>query len=39
MRAKMSREQRAKQFIPFTPLDGLEEALRAMEKKLEALLL
>lgn len=35
MRPKMSRAQRAKQFIPFTPLEGLEEALRAVEKKME----
>lgn len=31
MRAKMDRSNRAKQFIPFSPLNGLEEALEAME--------
>ena len=35
MRPKMSREQRANQFIPFTHPEGVEEALRAVEKKME----
>ena len=32
MRAKMSREDRAKQFMPFAALKGYEEALRAKER-------
>ena len=32
MRNKMSREDRAKQFMPFAALRGYEEALRAKEK-------
>lgn len=32
MRSKMSREDRAKQFMPFAALKGYEEALRAKEK-------
>lgn len=32
MKNKMSREKRAKQFMPFAALKGYEEALRAMEK-------
>lgn len=32
MRAKMSREDRAKQFMPFAALRGYEEALRAKER-------
>lgn len=32
MRAKMSREERAKQFMPFAALRGYEEALREKEK-------
>lgn len=35
MRPKMSRAQRAKQFIPFTHPEGVEEALRAVDKKME----
>ena len=31
-RRKMSREERAKQFMPFAALKGYEEALRAKEK-------
>lgn len=31
-RAKMSREERAKQFMPFAALKGYEEALREKEK-------
>lgn len=31
-RTKMDREQRAKQFAPFSALNGYEEALRAKEK-------
>ena len=31
-RAKMSREERAKQFMPFAALKGYEEALRRKEK-------
>ena len=31
-RGKMSREDRAKQFMPFAALKGYEEALRAKEK-------
>ena len=33
--AKMSPADRAKQFAPFAALKGYEEALRAMEKKME----
>lgn len=32
MRAKMSREDRAKQFMPFAALRGYEEALREKER-------
>ena len=32
MRAKMNREDRAKQFMPFAALRGYEEALRARER-------
>ena len=32
MKSKMSREMRAKQFMPFAALKGYEEALRAKEK-------
>ena len=32
MRAKMSREDRAKQFMPFAALRGYEDALRAKER-------
>ena len=32
IRTKMSREQRAKQFMPFAALKGYEEALREKEK-------
>lgn len=32
VRAKMSREERAKQFMPFAALKGYEEALREKEK-------
>ena len=31
-RAKMSREDRAKQFMPFAALKGYEDALREREK-------
>ncbi|MBP5660197.1 MAG: hypothetical protein J6X08_02560 [Lachnospiraceae bacterium] len=34
-RPKMSREDRAKQFMPFAALKGYEEALRAKEKEIE----
>ena len=34
---KMSREDRAKQFMPFAALKGYEEALRAKEAEVEAL--
>ncbi len=34
-RPKMSREDRAKQFMPFAALKGYEEALRAVEKEIE----
>ena len=32
MRAKMTGEERAKQFMPFAALKGFEESLRAVEK-------
>ncbi len=32
---KMSREQRAKQFMPFMPLVGYVEELRRRERKIE----
>lgn len=32
IRTRMDREERAKQFIPFSPLKGYEEALREKEK-------
>ncbi len=34
-RAKMSRQDRAKQFMPFAALKGYPEALRKKEKELE----
>lgn len=34
-RSKMSREERAKQFMPFSALKGYEEALRAKELEFE----
>ena len=34
-RPKMTREDRAKQFMPFAALKGYEEALRAKEKEIE----
>ena len=34
-RVRMAREQRAKQFMPFMPLTGYEEALRAKELEAE----
>lgn len=34
--AHMSPSDRAKQFMPFAALKGYEEALRAMEEKMEA---
>ena len=37
VRAKMSREERAKQFMPFAALKGYEEALRAKEREVEAM--
>ena len=35
-RPKMSREDRAKQFMPFAALKGYPEALRKKEKEVEA---
>lgn len=35
-RPKMSREDRAKQFMPFAALKGYPEALRRKEKEVEA---
>ena len=35
-RPKMSREERAKQFMPFAALKGYPEALRKKEKEIEA---
>lgn len=35
-RPKMTREDRAKQFMPFAALKGYEEALRAKEAEIEA---
>jgi len=32
----MDRKERAKQFIPFSPLRGYEELLRAKEREVEA---
>ena len=32
----MDRKERAKQFIPFSPLRGFEELLRAKEREIEA---
>jgi len=32
-RPKMSREQRAKQFLPFAAVSGLDEALQKKEKE------
>ena len=34
-RPKMTREDRAKQFMPFAALKGYEDALRAKEKEIE----
>jgi len=34
-RPKMTREDRAKQFMPFAALKGYEEALRAKEREIE----
>ena len=34
-RTKMSREDRAKQFMPFAALKGYYEALRSKEKEIE----
>lgn len=34
-RSKMTRQERAKQFMPFAALKGYEDALRLMEEKLE----
>ncbi len=34
-RAKMSREDRAKQFMPFAALKGYQEALHKKEKEIE----
>ncbi len=33
---RMDRKERAKQFIPFSPLRGFEELLRAKEREIEA---
>lgn len=35
-RVKMSREERAKQFMPFAALKGYEEALREKEREVAA---
>ncbi len=35
-RPKMSREERAKQFMPFAALKGYEEALREKEREVAA---
>lgn len=35
IRMKMSREERAKQFMPFAALKGYQEALRKKEKQLK----
>lgn len=35
IRTKMSREERAKQFMPFAALKGYQEALRKKEKQLK----
>lgn len=37
MRAPMPVSQRAKQFVPFAAVSGLEEALRAKEREIELL--
>lgn len=37
LRPVMEPAQRAKQFIPFSPLKGYEELLRAKEREIEAL--
>lgn len=34
-RSKMTRQERAKQFMPFAALKGYEEALEKVEKELE----
>lgn len=34
-RVRMGREQRAKQFMPFMPLAGYQQALREREAKVE----
>ncbi len=36
VRVKMSREERAKQFMPFAALKGYEEALREKEREVAA---
>ena len=36
MNKKMDRSDRAKQFMPFAAVTGLEEALRQKEKEVEA---
>lgn len=38
-RSKMTRQERAKQFMPFAALKGYEEALRKVEKELESSLI
>ena len=35
MRAKMPRAERAKQFMPFAAVTGLDEAIRQVEEKVE----
>ncbi len=35
-KTKMSREERAKQFVPFAALKGYEEALREKEREVAA---
>ena len=35
-RMKMSRQERAKQFMPFAALKGYSEALRKKEKEIES---
>lgn len=36
-RSKMTRQERAKQFMPFAALKGYEEALQKVEEELEKL--
>lgn len=36
-RPKMDRSERAKQFMPFDAVKGLQEALRAKEQEVEAM--